>query len=204
MRRYLSRSNFLMRQLWSSYRWKTNDKRMVYLTFDDGPHPTITPFVLEQLQHYDATATFFCIGNNVVRYPEVYHRIINEGHTTGNHTYDHKNGWKTSTATYVKSVIKASQNIVSKLFRPPYGRIKNKQAQLLKQRGYNIVMWSLLTGDFDVTLSAEECLQNTIESLKEGDIVVFHDSEKAWERLRYVLPLFLAHCHQKGWVVRGL
>jgi len=204
MRSYLFRSNAFMQQFWSSYYWKTREKAAVHLTFDDGPHPVITPFVLDLLKKYDVRATFFCIGNNVARYPEVYQSIIDAGHTIGNHTYDHKNGWKTPDSLYIRNVLKAEALIGSRLFRPPYGRIRNKQARYLIKRGYKIVMWSLLTGDFDRNLSPESCWNHTVTRLKEGDIIVFHDSEKAWDRLEYALPRLLAYCRQKKWDIRSL
>lgn len=204
MRSYLFRSNSFMQQLWSSYYWKTGVKGAIYLTFDDGPHPVITSYVLDLLQKYNARATFFCIGNNVARYPDVYQSILDAGHTTGNHTYDHKNGWKTQDSLYIRNVLKTERLIRSHMFRPPYGRIRNKQARFLMKRGYSIIMWSLLTGDFDVSLSPEDCWNHTATRLKEGDIVVFHDSEKARERLEYALPRLLAYCRLKNWEVRSL
>lgn len=193
-----------MQRIWGSYTWKTEHKAVVYITFDDGPHPLITPFVLKQLEQHQAQATFFCIGNNVSKYPDTYRAVQTGGHTIGNHTYDHKNGWKTSNNTYIRNTLKASQLIDSRLFRPPYGRIKNRQAQFLIKKGYRIIMWSLLTGDFDLELSPEDCLKSILDRVKEGDIIVFHDSEKAWERLEYVLPRFLEYCKQNGWAMKGL
>jgi len=176
----------------------------VYLTFDDGPHPTATPFVLDCLAKYGAAATFFCIGKNVVEYPEIYHRILEEGHAVGNHTHNHLNGWHSKSDMYVENTHRAAQYINSNLFRPPYGRIKRMQAKLLHEMGYSIVMWSLLSGDFDTAISPERCLENVVFHLKPGDIVVFHDSQKAWERMSYVLPRVLEHCKKNKWSVKAL
>lgn len=159
----------------------------VYLTFDDGPHPDITPFVLDLLKEYDAKATFFCIGNNVLKYPFIYKRIIDEGHSVGNHTYQHLNGWKTSDKDYLEDIIHAQKYIDSKLFRPPYGRITRFQTQAIKAI-FKIIMWDILSGDFDQKISGEECLANVLTNITAGSIVVFHDSEKAFGRLSYALP----------------
>lgn len=177
---------------------------VVYLTFDDGPHPVATPFVLDSLLKYKAGGTFFCIGKNVIEYPEIYHRILDEGHAVGNHTHNHLNGWHTKPDIYVENTQQAAQYINSKLFRPPYGRIKRLQANKLHEMGYSIVMWSLLSGDFDTEISPERCLENVVFNLKPGDIVVFHDSGKAWERMSYVLPRVLEHCKKNKWAVKAL
>lgn len=176
----------------------------VYLTFDDGPHPTATPFVLDCLAKYKAKATFFCIGKNVIEYPEIYHRILEEGHMVGNHTHNHLNGWHAKSDVYLENTHRAAQYINSKLFRPPYGRIKRMQAKLLHEMGYSIVMWSLLSGDFDIKISPERCLENVVFNVKPGDIVVFHDSQKAWERMSYVLPRVLEHCKKNKWSIKAL
>lgn len=176
----------------------------VYLTFDDGPHPVATPFVLDQLAKYEGKGTFFCIGKNVVEYPEIYARILAEGHTAGNHTHNHLKGWTTQTKAYIENALQAAQFIDSKLFRPPYGRIKRMQATHLHDMGYRIIMWSLLSGDFDTGLEPKRCLENVVFHLKPGDIVVFHDSQKAWDRMSYALPRVLEHCKKNGWKVSGL
>jgi peptidoglycan/xylan/chitin deacetylase (PgdA/CDA1 family) len=176
----------------------------VYLSFDDGPHPIATPFVLDNLAKYGAKATFFCIGKHVIEYPEIYQRILKEGHRVGNHTHNHLNGWQTKADIYLEDTLQASKFINSKLFRPPYGRIKRKQAVQLLGMGYSITMWSLLSADFDKTISPERCLENVVFHLKPGDIVVFHDSEKAWERMNYALPRVLEYCKKNNWAVRCL
>lgn len=193
-----------MEQLWPKYTWHLDQPNTVFLTFDDGPHPSITPQILALLRAYKATATFFCIGKNVTLYPQTFQDIIKEGHTIGNHTHNHKNGWSTPNKTYLKNVLQASQHINSNLFRPPYGRIKNRQAHYLMRKGYKIVMWSLLTGDFDTQIDGPTCYNNIIQNLKSGDIIVFHDSEKAYERMHYALPLFLQYCLDHNIEVRSL
>ena len=205
---YLIQTPKLLRALAPSFavweKQEPSNRPAVYLTFDDGPHPTATPFALDTLAKYNAHATFFCIGKNVIEYPEIYHRILDESHTVGNHTHNHLNGWHTDNQTYIADIQQAAKFIDGKLFRPPYGRIKNMQAKQLREMGYSVVMWSLLSGDFDAKLSPERCLENVIFHLKPGDIVVFHDSKKAWERMSYVLPRVLEHCRKNKWAVRGL
>lgn len=172
----------------------------VYLTFDDGPHPEITPWVLEQLRKWNVRATFFCIGARVVQYPEIMAQILQEGHTVGNHTYTHLNGWKATDKAYLQNIEQAREFIPSGLFRPPYGRIRQSQIkELVHSFGDRVVMWSLLSGDFDRSLSGEQCMRNVLTTIRSGDIVVFHDSEKAWERLEYCLPKILAHIKDKNW-----
>ncbi|MBL7681881.1 MAG: polysaccharide deacetylase family protein [Flavipsychrobacter sp.] len=199
---------WLSRFFYCHLNWKMPQeaKPSVYLTFDDGPHPTITPFVLEQLQQYDAKATFFCIGKNVAQHTDIYKRTIAEGHTVGNHTHNHMNGWFTKTETYLQNTEQAAKLIKSKLFRPPYGRIKRSQAnRLMRQKPfYNIYMWDVLSADFDTTLAPEQCLANVLGNIEPGSIVVFHDSEKAWDRMSFALPKVLAYCKEKGWDMKAL
>ncbi|MBN9481943.1 MAG: polysaccharide deacetylase family protein [Bacteroidetes bacterium 43-93] len=205
---YIVKTPWWLRKLYGNFIWKMppGDELAVYLTFDDGPHPTATPFVLDQLKKYHATATFFCIGKNVVQHPDIYKRTLNEGHTTGNHTYNHVNGWHTKTAGYYKNVRKAAAHIKSNLFRPPYGRIKRSQANILFRSNpdLHIYMWDVLSGDFDTELTAEACLDNVLNNLEPGSIVVFHDSDKAWPRMSYALPKVLEYCAGKNWAVRAL
>jgi len=177
------------------------DEKIIYLTFDDGPHPIATPFVLEQLQRYNAKATFFCIGNNVADHSEVYHRILAEGHTVGNHTHHHRNGWKTADDDYITDIQQAATLIDSSLFRPPYGRITRFQARLLQQakKPYRIIMWSVLAADWDQAVTGQKCYENVILNARPGSIIVFHDSAKALDRLQYALPRVLDHFAQKGY-----
>ena len=187
---------------------KPTKEKILYLTFDDGPHATATPYVLDELKKYSAKATFFCIGKNVAEHPGIYRRIIEEGHRVGNHTYNHLNGWKTKDEIYFQNVFEAAKYIDSDLFRPPYGRVTKFQAAVLQQSGkvpaigkqaFKIIMWSLLSGDFDTKLSPAGCLQNIILHAKPGYIIVFHDSTKAWERMSYALPQVLEYFSNKGY-----
>src|SRR5580704_6305199 len=177
------------------------DEPTIYITFDDGPHPTATPYALEQLERYNAKATFFCVGNNVTKYPVVYDEILKSSHTTANHTYNHMNGWKTDNNTYLQNIKKAEEHINSKLFRPPYGIIRSSQVRMLKQNDPNwkIIMWNILSGDFDREITPQQCLDNVLKYIKPGSIVLFHDSEKAWNRMSYALPKVLEHCQKQGW-----
>ena len=190
-----------MRALYPSFTWQMPENdRNIYLSFDDGPHPEVTSFVLDQLNDYNAKASFFCIGDNIIKYPQVYERIVNEGHTVGNHTQNHLNGWKSTTIKYLENVEAAATHIDSDLFRPPYGKIKRFQAkQLQENKGLKIIMWSVLSGDFDQQILPEKCLQNVLLNTRSGSIVVFHDSEKAWKRLAYALPKVLEFFTEKGY-----
>lgn len=191
-------------RLWSM---PASDKT-IYLTFDDGPHPVATPFVLDELKKYNAKATFFCIGKNVIEFPDIYKRIISEGHSVGNHTQHHLNGWKTETNEYLDDVKEASTHIQSNLFRPPYGRLRSVQARgiayAIKNKSSKIVMWDVLSGDFDEKLSKEKCLKNVLDKTSNGSIIVFHDSEKAFPRVQYALPLFLSDFSHKGFSFKAL
>lgn len=191
-----------LRNIFKNCTWQipVKDKRL-YLSFDDGPHPLITSFVLDELKKYSAKATFFCIGKNVLAYPDVYKRIIDEGHTVGNHSFTHLNGWKTDDAVYLDDIAEAAKYIDSNLYRPPYGRITKFQLNQLAHPRFNlkVVMWSVLSGDFDKGITPEKCLKIVIKKAKPGSIVVFHDSEKAAERMRYALRGTLAHFSRAGY-----
>lgn len=176
----------------------------VFLTFDDGPHPEATPFVLDLLAKNKAKATFFCVGKNVQEHPDIYARILQEGHRTGNHTFNHVNGWKARPKHYLDNVIQAKRCVESELFRPPYGRIKRKEGRLLREAGFKIVYWSLLSGDFDKELSPQKCLNNVLANLQPGDIVVFHDSAKAFSKLQFVLPKVVEFCCKNNWQMKSL
>lgn len=207
MRNYLIKTPRLLKAIYNRCIWHINEHaNSVYLTFDDGPHPEITHFVLEQLKQYQAKATFFCIGKNVDAHKEVYEEVLAQGHAVGNHTQNHLNGWKTENTSYFRNVAKAAERIASNMFRPPYGRISLSQAQGIERLfpEMKIIMWDVLSGDFDTELSGEECLDNVITTTKPGSIIVFHDSEKAWERLQYALPRFLAYCKAQGWNMKKL
>jgi peptidoglycan/xylan/chitin deacetylase (PgdA/CDA1 family) len=203
---YLVKTPGVIKKLYPDCIWNfSKDEPVIYLTFDDGPHPEATPYVLDTLKEFNAKATFFCIGKNVAAFPEIYKRIINEGHTTGNHTFNHLNGWKSTDEEYISNIREAGKYIDSKLFRPPYGRISKFQIRLLtasenaKQKAvYKIIMWDVLSADFDVTLSAAKCAKNVISNAQAGSIVVFHDSEKALPRMKQSLTDTLRHFTGKG------
>jgi peptidoglycan/xylan/chitin deacetylase (PgdA/CDA1 family) len=208
MHRYFIKTPWLVKRLFSSYVWDMpGDEKVVYLTFDDGPHPTITPWVLGELKTFGAQATFFCIGKNVVQYPEVFQQVQGAGHSVGNHTFNHLNGWKSGVKAYIDNTREATGYISSQLFRPPYGRIKKQQARgILKLLGAEskIIMWDVLSADFDGAISAEQCLQNVLKHTLPGSIIVFHDSEKAYPHLHYVLPKVLEHLSAKGYRFKSL
>lgn len=182
-----------------------NTDHSVYLTFDDGPIPEITPWVLDQLDQYNFKATFFCIGDNIRKHPEIFNRIISEGHSVGNHTFNHLNGRKTRLKDYLENVELCDQQIknliphTTPLFRPPYGRLTGVQAKSVRKLGYKIIMWDILSFDFDADVSQEQCLQNVIQHIKPGSIVVFHDSLKAQKNLQYALPKVLNYISERKW-----
>ncbi len=194
------KSPSILKKIFPNLIWdiKTYEKE-IYLTFDDGPHPDITPGVLEMLDKYKAKATFFCVGDNVRKHPDTYELILNKGHEVGNHSYSHSNGWKVSNDNYFDDIEKADKLIRSNLFRPPYGRISPSQIKHLKKK-YSIIMWSVLTYDYSKNVSKEQCLRNSIIKTKPGSIVVFHDSLKSENNLFYALPMFLKHFTDKGFV----
>ncbi len=197
---YLSKSPGILRSLTrKNLTWELPARAgEIFLTFDDGPIPEITPQVLDILKQYQAKATFFCVGDNVLKHPDVYQQVLEAGHTTGNHTFHHLNGWKTPLIEYLADIEKCSQLVKSSLFRPPYGRIKPSYIQSIKP-DYQIIMWSVLSGDFDVDSSPEKVLDNALQHTTDGSIVVFHDSLKAADRLFYALPGFLKHFSDKGY-----
>jgi peptidoglycan/xylan/chitin deacetylase (PgdA/CDA1 family) len=201
---YFIKAAFWLRLLYRPLLWRVPEKEPVlYLTFDDGPHALATPFVLDQLKKYNAKASFFCIGKNVDAERTIFERILSEGHKVGNHTQNHVNGWKVSTHEYLANIDEATNSIHSSLFRPPYGRIrfnaiakvKSLMTLRAREKGLHteakIVMWDVLSGDFDERLSPEKCLQNVLKHTEKGSIIVFHDSAKAWERMEYALPKML-------------
>jgi peptidoglycan/xylan/chitin deacetylase (PgdA/CDA1 family) len=174
--------------------------KSIYLSFDDGPHPEITLYVLDELKKYDAKATFFCVGKNVEAYPNVYRRILEEGHRVGNHTHRHLNSKKTDETRWLADVKEAAKWIDSDLFRPPYGRISRFQEKVLReaQPAYRTIMWSVLSGDFDTKMNASDCFRIVQQKSKAGSIIVFHDSEKAWPRLEECLPKTLEWFDNQG------
>ena len=204
---YLVKSPRLLKNLYPSLTWDKNPGNpCIYLTFDDGPIPIVTPFVLNILQQYNAKATFFCIGDNVSKHPDVFEQVKTAGHNIGNHTYNHLKGWKTAAKTYIDNTLKADELLQTNLFRPPYGRITRSQIKLLKsvKPEINIVMWDVLSGDFDTTLNPKKCLQNVLKYTRSGSIVVFHDSLKALDKLEYVLPRAMEVWSKGGYMFEKL
>jgi peptidoglycan-N-acetylglucosamine deacetylase len=213
MKAYWVKTNQIIKKLFSNFIWDIpNSENKIYLTFDDGPTPEITEWVLNQLEQYNAKASFFCIGKNIEQHPEIFKKVIENGHAIGNHTFNHLNGWKTNTNEYIEnfelcevtisnqkcfasslSLGSEIKNLKSKIFRPPYGKIKAAQAKKLRQKGYKIIMWDVLSADFDQSITKEKCLNNVISNTQSGSIIVFHDSVKAFGNLEYVLPKTLQY-----------
>lgn len=195
---YFVKTPWWLKKIYPKRVWDVDTKeKIIYLTFDDGPHPVATPFVLDELKKYNAKASFFCIGKNVLTYPELYKRILAEGHRVANHSHSHMNGYKTPDAEYLADIHEAAACIDSRLFRPPYGRMT--ASQFKKLPGYKVVMWDVLSGDFDETLSKEKCLEVVLAKTKQGSIVVFHENDRAWEKMSYALPRVLAHYQKEGY-----
>ncbi len=201
---YLTKTPIFIQNLFPSYTWKIEDaEKEIFLTFDDGPIPEVTPWVIEILNKFNAKASFFCVGDNVKKHPEIYNSLLENNHTIGNHTFNHLNGWSTDNITYFHNVRKCASIIESELFRPPYGKLKPKQTQFLS-RHYKIIMWDVLSGDFDPKITAKECFDKVIKSTKEGSILVFHDSIKAYDKLKIVLPKVLEHFSNLGYTFSAL
>ncbi|MFT4202692.1 MAG: polysaccharide deacetylase family protein [Chitinophagaceae bacterium] len=176
------------------------DEKVIYLTFDDGPNPATTPFILDSLAQHNAKGSFFCIGKNVALHDDLFRKIKQNGHLVANHTYHHLNGWEENEHTYLNDFAQADKLIESDFFRPPYGRMRKKQEHLLLQKraSLKVVMWSVLSGDFDTHITGEQCWHNVQKHTDAGDIIVFHDSDKARERLEYALPKTLEHFSPLG------
>jgi len=230
MKLFLPKYPSILRILYPERIAKLENKKAIYLTFDDGPIPEVTPWVLDLLQEFHAKATFFCIGDNVKKHPGIFRRIAEDGHVIGNHTFSHPNGWKTSTSEYVANAYKTEiafrnnmqeeeksnptsklatpnpelQTPNFKLFRPPYGKIKNSQAKELSKHGYKIVLWDVISGDYDEDFSAEKCYLNVIKNVKPGSTIVFHDSVKAFKNLKETLPKVLEYYSKKDLDFRSL
>ena len=207
------KTNYFIKRIFPNYVWDIpNRENKIYLTFDDGPTPEITEWTLEQLKKYDAKATFFCIGNNIEKHPDIFQKIIDDNHAVGNHTFNHLKGWETDTNEYVENTRRCSllmrekgkrisdKGAAFELFRPPYGKIKTSQSRTLRRLGYKIIMWDVLSRDFDKTITPEKCLDNVLQHIECGSIIVFHDSVKAAQNLKYVLPKTLTFLKEKGFV----
>ncbi len=207
---YLSKTPWLLKQMYPGCIWNIpTPENEVYLTFDDGPHPVATPFVLDTLKEFNAKATFFCIGKNVKENPSLYSRILEEGHQTGNHTQNHLNGWKVSDREYLENIMEAKTFIDSRLFRPPYGKITRFQIKLLtenapKQTSFKIIMWDVLSADFDLKLNGNQCADKVLKNVKKGSVVVFHDSQKALPRLKIALPIVMEELTKRGLLCRTI
>jgi peptidoglycan-N-acetylglucosamine deacetylase len=190
--RYIVTTPWWLRMLFpANLTWRIPaTEKIIYLTFDDGPNPVATPFVLDELKKYNAKATFFCIGKNVQEQPDLYQRIFIDGHRVGNHTHNHLNGFHTKDELWLQNVKEAAKWIDSDLFRPPYGKIRSFPAKVLKESNppFQIIMWDVLSADFDTSISPQKCLDNVTKHTKPGSIIVFHDSEKAFPNLRVALP----------------
>lgn len=206
----MNTTSSLMKMAFPERIWSVQtEKKEIYLTFDDGPTPEITEWILDQLAKYKAKATFFCIGKNVIQHPEIFKRCLNEGHSIGNHLYEHENGWKTPTTDYLDSVEKTDQiflkyNVKTHLLRPPYGKISQKQAVRLTNEHYKLIMWNVLSKDYDKNITPKKCLDNSIKNLQKGSIVVFHDSVKASTNMQYALPRLLEKCSKDGFAFSAL
>lgn len=235
---YWIKTNKLIKRLFFNQVWDIpNTEKKIYLTFDDGPTPEITQWVLSVLKQYNVKATFFCIGDNIRKYPEIFQEVIAEGHQIGNHTYNHLQGWKTSNKLYLENIdscqkaismhkvkgnpetaepvleknatspimhleikINRPQSANFRLFRPPYGKISTLQAGKLRKLGYKIIMWDVLSADFDIRITPEECLENVVKNTTQGSIIVFHDSRKAFKNLEYALPKTIEILKKKGFL----
>jgi peptidoglycan/xylan/chitin deacetylase (PgdA/CDA1 family) len=201
------KTNSLIKKVFNNLVWDIpNSDKKIFLTFDDGPIPQITEWVLDILKSEEIKATFFCIGDNIKKHPEVYKRILAEGHQTGNHTFNHLNGWKTETNHYIDNFKLCETECLklntehSFLFRPPYGKIKPSQTKAIGNLGYKIIMWDVLSYDFDPNIIPEKCLENVISNTEQGSIIVFHDSKKAEINLKYALPKAIQILKNKGFV----
>lgn len=202
---YLTKTPFWLKAFYPNLIWnKSRNEKKVYLTFDDGPSPEITDWVLEQLNSYKAKASFFLIGKNVEAHPDILQRILDQGHSIGNHTQNHMNGWKNKKQDYIKEVEQCAECLETNLFRPPYGKIKKQQAKALLDQGYDIIMWDVLSGDFNVNRSGQECFDTVKKGVENGSIIVFHDSNKAWPQLKECLPKTLEYLQEQGYEMEAL
>lgn len=214
MRFYWIKTHWLIKKIFSGFSWDfPSSEKVVYLTFDDGPIPEITEWTLAILKQYNAKATFFCIGANVTKSPDLFKKLIIEGHSIGNHTYNHLNGWYLSTESYMENVKKCEDVMQQysdghkdgiKLFRPPYGKLKRKQFKLLKRNGYKVIMWAVLSADFDTNITPEKCAENVLRNIRPGSVIIFHDSIKASKNLMYALPQTLEYLQKNGYEMRAI
>ncbi|KUO67302.1 MAG: polysaccharide deacetylase [Lutibacter sp. BRH_c52] len=214
MKSYFIKTPSIFKFIFSKWVWCFSLKeKVLYLTFDDGPTPEITEWTLNELKKHEAKATFFCIGKNIGEHPEIFQKIIEENHAVGNHTNNHLNGWKTKTEAYLQNIEDAekyfeenrkSEIINQKIFRPPYGKLTFSQSKNIRKKGYKIIMWDVLSADYDPNISNEKCLENVIRNIQNGSIVVFHDSVKASEKLKFVLPKVLEYYSYQGYKFKSI
>jgi len=202
---YWVKTHSFIKWLFSNQIWSIpNSKNNIYLTFDDGPTPEVTEWVLDLLKKHEIRATFFCIGKNILNHAEIFKKVVADGHSIGNHTYNHLSGWQTSTGNYLENIMDCETEIAKlssvkcNLFRPPYGKITPSQSKKLRKLSYKIIMWDILTADFDTTISPEKCLENATKKVESGSIIVFHDSKKAFENMKYALPKAIEYYKRKG------
>jgi peptidoglycan/xylan/chitin deacetylase (PgdA/CDA1 family) len=207
MKKYVVKTPKVVKHIFNNWKWKfSTEEKIIYLTFDDGPTPQITEWVLNELKKYEAKATFFCLGKNVANYPDIVSAIANNGHSIGNHTHNHINGLLTKTDKYLTNIAYAEnaiQNVTKikpNLFRPPYGKFKISQSKKIRKKGYKIIMWDVLSADFDNSITSEQCLNNVIKNTENGSVITFHDSKKAYKNLKDTLPKVLKYYYEKGYV----
>lgn len=209
MKFYWIKTSRIIKKIFFKYTWDVSndiENKTVYLTFDDGPTPEITAWVLNELEKHQVRATFFCIGDNIEKNPALFRKVINAGHSIGNHTFNHLNGWKTATDVYIENAKRCEETIQKNspnshsptIFRPPYGKIKPSQSRQIRKLGSKIIMWDVLSADFDQTLSQAQCLENVTSNLRQGSIIVFHDSIKAFKNLEYALPKTLSYLKENN------
>ncbi|MDV7186149.1 polysaccharide deacetylase family protein [Lutibacter sp. TH_r2] len=214
MKKYLVKTPTIVKLIFNKWDWSfsKNDKS-IYLTFDDGPTPEITDWVLTELKKVNAKATFFCIGKNIKQHPSIFNKIALEGHSIGNHTNNHLKATKTKESEYLQNVLLAENEIHKylktdsqnfKLFRPPYGKLSLRTGKKLRKKGFKIIMWDVLSADFDTEISKEKCLRNVIKNTENGSVIVFHDSVKASEKVKFVLPQILDYYTAKGYLFKAI
>ena len=200
----LIQPNAVLRRVYPRAIWSMGrEEKIIYLTFDDGPIPGLTEWVLDQLKQFQVKATFFCVGANILKNPSIFERVLSEGHQVANHTMLHTKGFKNTTGDYVREVEECKKLVQNNLFRPPYGQLKRGQYKALIERGYKIILWDVISYDFE-KITEKECADNVLKNTKNGSIVLFHDNIKAEKNIKYALPLFLAHFLEKGYTFQTL
>jgi peptidoglycan/xylan/chitin deacetylase (PgdA/CDA1 family) len=207
MNHYFIKTPNSIKLILKNWVWSFSSKeKNLYLTFDDGPTPEFTNWILNELDLYHAKATFFCVGENLIKYPDIAKKITDNNHTIGNHTHNHLNGFNTSTSNYIENVelLEKKTKLDLKLFRPPYGKLTFSQSKKIRKKGYKIIMWDVLSADFDATVLTEQCLRNVIANTQNGSIIVFHDNIKSQEKLKYVLPKVLEYYAAKGYNFKAI